>query len=123
MWLTQLRKGLVEFAVLILLRDREAYGYQLLEELRTSPALDVTESTLYPILARLARDGVLSVRVEPSPKGPPRRYYRLTPSGRRQLAERQRQWAAASASIASLLKGKDDHDHADVAAPGTTVAD
>jgi len=123
MWLTQVRKGLVEFAVLILLRDREAYGYQLLEELRTSPALDVTESTLYPILARLARDRVLSVRVEASPKGPPRRYYRLTASGQRQLAERRQQWAAASASIESLLNGKDGHGHAAVGAPGTAVTD
>jgi PadR family transcriptional regulator, regulatory protein PadR len=106
MWLTQLRKGLVEFAVLVLLRGREAYGYQLLELLAQSQALQVTESTLYPVLARLAREGALSVRVEASSKGPPRRYYRLTANGRRQLADMQRQWAAMSDSVQSLLQGE-----------------
>ena len=105
MWLTQVRKGLVEFAVLILLRGREAYGYQILEELARSAALQVSESTLYPVLARLAREEALAVRVEPSSKGPPRRYYRLTPGGRRRLADMQRQWAAMSDSIQSLLNG------------------
>lgn len=105
MWLTQLRKGLVEFAVLLLMRRGEAYGYQILEELARSAALRVTESTLYPVLTRLAREGKLAVRVEPSSKGPPRRYYRLTSSGRRELADMRRQWAAMSDSIQSLLKG------------------
>jgi len=105
MWLTQLRKGLVEFAVLILLRGREAYGYQLLEQLAQSAAMEVTESTLYPVLARLAREGALAVRIEPSSKGPPRRYYRLTAIGRRQLAEMERQWAATAQSLQSLLNG------------------
>lgn len=105
MWLTQLRKGLVQFAVLLLLRNREAYGYQILEELSQSEALQVTESTLYPVLARLARDGALAVRVEPSAKGPPRRYYRLTTVGRRQLSDMQTQWVAMSESLQSLLQG------------------
>jgi PadR family transcriptional regulator, regulatory protein PadR len=105
MWLTQLRKGLVQFAVLLLLRGREAYGYQILEELSQSEALEVTESTLYPVLARLARDGALSVRVEPSSKGPPRRYYRLTEVGRRQLADMQSHWVTMSEAIQSLLQG------------------
>lgn len=105
MWTTQLRKGLVQFAVLLLLRGREAYGYQILEELAQSEALQVTESTLYPVLARLAREGALAVRVEPSSKGPPRRYYRLTVAGRRQLDDMQCQWAAMSKSLQSLLHG------------------
>jgi PadR family transcriptional regulator, regulatory protein PadR len=124
MWLTQLRKGIVEFAVLILLRGREAYGYQILEELKHSAALQVTESTLYPVLARLAREGALAVRVEPSSKGPPRRYYRLTASGRRQLADMQQQWAAMSDSLQSLLNGdhRDGNAH-DAGVPGTANAD
>jgi PadR family transcriptional regulator PadR len=124
MWLTQLRKGLVELAVLTLLRGREAYGYQILEELAQSRALEVTESTLYPVLARLARDGALAVRVEPSTKGPPRRYYRLTASGRRQLLDRQRHWAAMSHSIQSLLNGDGrDGNAGDAGVAGTADAD
>jgi PadR family transcriptional regulator PadR len=124
MWLTQLRKGLVEFAVLALLRGREAYGYQLLERLAQSDALEVTESTLYPVLARLAREGALAVRIEPSSKGPPRRYYRLTAGGRRQLADMQRQWTAMSNSLQSLLNGEDrDGNALDAGVARTADAD
>ncbi len=112
MWLTQLRKGLVEFVVLILLRRREAYGYQILEELDRAPAFQITESTLYPVLARLTRDGALAVRIEKSPYGPPRRYYRLTAEGQRLLAEMQAHWSLVSESLQSLINGDDRDAHA-----------
>ena len=54
-WITQFRKGLVELCVLAVLRDDEAYGYQIVERLSQVPGLEVTESTVYPVLARLAR--------------------------------------------------------------------
>jgi PadR family transcriptional regulator PadR len=124
MWLTQLRKGIVELAVLILLRGREAYGYQILEELAQSEALQITESTLYPVLARLAREGALVVRTEPSSKGPPRRYYRLTAAGRRQLTEMQRQWVAMSDALQSLLNGDNcDGSPRDAGVAGAADAD
>lgn len=111
MWLTQLRKGLVEYVVLILLRRREAYGYQILEELARAPAFEITESTLYPVLARLARDGALAVRIEKSPHGPPRRYYRLTTEGQRLFREMQQQWSLVSESLQTLINGDDRDDH------------
>jgi hypothetical protein len=54
-WITQFRKGLVELCVMAALRDEEAYGYQIVEKLGQIPGLEVTESTVYPVLARLAR--------------------------------------------------------------------
>ena len=60
-------------------RDGEAYGYQILQRLSRAEALTISESAVYPILARLAADGLVKVRVGPSPNGPPRRYYKLTP--------------------------------------------
>lgn len=111
-WQTQLRKGLVEFVVLLLLRRREAYGYQILEELTKSPAFEITESTLYPVLARLAKEGALAVRIEKSPHGPPRRYYRVTGEGRRLLSEMQHQWLQVAHSLQSLIHGDDHHGHA-----------
>ena len=81
-WETQLRKGLVELAVLATIARRETYGYRIVEELGRLEGLEFTESTVYPVLTRLARDGFLAIRTEPSPAGPMRRYYRLT-DGRR----------------------------------------
>jgi PadR family transcriptional regulator PadR len=102
-WDTQLRKGVVELAVLAVLAQEEAYGYRIVERLRASPSLEFTESTVYPVLTRLAREGLLAVRTQPSPTGPPRRYYRLTSEGRKRLDHMTRQWTILSRSVGGLL--------------------
>ena len=104
-WVTQLRKGLVELCVLATLRDEEAYGYQIVERLGRLGGLEVTESTVYPLLARLAHDDLVRLRTAPSPAGPPRRYYRLTDAGRRRLEEMARHWGALRDSVNQLLEG------------------
>ena len=104
-WTVQLRKGLVELTVLAALRSGEAYGYQVLQRLNPVAGLSLTESSVYPLLARLQRQRLVTVRVAPSPMGPPRRYYRLTAQGRSRLAKMQRHWRAVSAAVDRLLKG------------------
>ena len=104
-WETQLRKGLVELAVLATMVGGEAYGYGIVERLRDLEGLEFTESTVYPVLARLAREGFLAIRTERSPSGPMRRYYRLTPEGERRFREMTKGWRAVSASLATLLEG------------------
>ncbi|MEM1027169.1 MAG: PadR family transcriptional regulator [Planctomycetota bacterium] len=102
-WSVQLRKGLVELAVLAALRDEEAYGYQLLQKLNALPAFQVTESTVYPLLTRLTKDKLVRVRVGPSPHGPPRRYYQLTAAGRRHLDGMKTHWQELTHSLDDLL--------------------
>ncbi|MBH23920.1 MAG: PadR family transcriptional regulator [Myxococcales bacterium] len=80
-----MRKGVVELVVLAALTHGEAYGYEILQRLQPLEGMAMTESTVYPVLARLTRQGLLSSRRAPSPKGPPRRYYQLTPDGRQRL--------------------------------------
>ncbi|OJW24592.1 MAG: hypothetical protein BGO49_05990 [Planctomycetales bacterium 71-10] len=104
-WETQLRKGLVELAVLATMVGGEAYGYGIVERLRGLEGLEFTESTVYPVLARLAREGFLAIRAERSPSGPMRRYYRLTPEGERRFREMTKGWRAVSASLSTLLEG------------------
>ncbi|MEM8784131.1 MAG: PadR family transcriptional regulator [Planctomycetota bacterium] len=105
-WSTQLRKGLVELAVLAALRGvKEAYGYELLQQINALPGFDLTESTVYPMLARLTKDGLLKVRVGPSPHGPPRRYYALTAPGKKHLQKMAEEWSQLNASIQSLFDG------------------
>ncbi len=81
-WQAQMRKGVVELAILARVARGETYGYELVEALRPLEGLALTESTVYPVLTRLARDGALAVRSAASPAGPTRRYYRLTTEGR-----------------------------------------
>jgi PadR family transcriptional regulator PadR len=101
-WITQLRKGLLEFCVLSVLRRGEGHGYEIVQRLRVEPALAVTESTVYPILARLRAEGLLKVREEPSAAGPPRRCFSLTAAGRVRLAQMNAHWEQISESLERL---------------------
>jgi PadR family transcriptional regulator PadR len=101
-WITQFRKGLVELCVMAAIRDEEAYGYQIVETLGRIPGLEVTESTVYPVLARLARDQCVTIRTAPSPAGPPRRYYRLSKSGRGRLDEMLEHWKSIQTAVSQL---------------------
>ena len=103
-WSVQLRKGLAELCVLAAVhRLGEAYGYQLVQFLTEHDGLQLTESTVYPLLARLARGGHLSVTSTPSPAGPPRRYYKITALGKRSLDAMLRHWSAVGASIQKII--------------------
>lgn len=104
-WETQLRKGVVELAVLATIARGETYGYQILEGLRPFDGLELTESTVYPVLTRLARDGFVAVRTEPSPAGPTRRYYRLTEAGRRHFTTMAEGWGKITRSLSRLIEG------------------
>ena len=109
-WVSQLRKGLVELLVLAALRREELYGYQLLQLLAGMDGLALTESTLYPVLARLAADALVAVRQEPSPSGPVRRYYRLTRAGEKRLDEMLTHWRGVNGSIERLIAGQHGKD-------------
>lgn len=104
-WIAQTRKGLIELCVLAALKDAEAYGYQILQQLSKADCLAIGESTVYPILARLAKDGLVKVRVAASPAGPSRRYYQLTPAGQARLREMTTYWKDVRSAIDHLLKG------------------
>lgn len=110
LWTTQFRKGLVELCVLATLGRGEAYGYQIVEQLNRAAGLATTESTVYPLLTRLERDGLLTVRSAVSPAGPPRRYYRLTAAGQQRLRNMARYWFEIQDSINALVK---EHRHDD----------
>jgi PadR family transcriptional regulator PadR len=104
-WDAQLRRGVVELAVLATIARQETYGYRVVEELRQLDGLGFTESTIYPVLTRLAQDGYLAIRTEPSPSGPPRRYSRLTAPGERRFRQLTQRWQTVSQSLSQLLNG------------------
>jgi PadR family transcriptional regulator PadR len=81
--ITQLRKGILELAVMGALYNQTHYGYSLIRVLCENGSIDLKEGTIYPILGRLSRDGLVSSQWVESDQGPPRKYYHLTPAGRR----------------------------------------
>jgi PadR family transcriptional regulator PadR len=90
--LSQLRRGVVEYCVLALLRDDERYGFELAKMLGDLGGLVTSEGTIYPLLGRLRRDGAVETTWRESTSGPPRRYYRLTHQGRSTLDEFTLEW-------------------------------
>ena len=88
--------GLLDAIVLAVVGREETgtYGYKITQEVRT--VLDLSESTLYPVLRRLQKDGCLTVR----------RYYQITPAGRARLAEFTAEWEAYTTKINKLFKGE-----------------
>jgi PadR family transcriptional regulator PadR len=104
--LSQMRRGTVEYCVLALLRDGERYAFDLAKELRAADGLVTSEGTLYPLLARLRNDGLVTTSWQESPTGPPRRYYRLTTKGRRTLDGFAVEWARFRDAVDALI-GRD----------------
>mgnify|MGYP003675967686 CR=1 FL=1 len=81
-WTIQVRKGVLELCILNALQDDECYGYALVKQLVAIPGLHVAEGTIYPLLARLKQQNLVATRLEESPDGPARKYYKLTKEGR-----------------------------------------
>ncbi len=109
-WMTQMRKGLAELVVLIVLSRGESYGYEILHQIRKHPSLALKEGSLYLLLGRLKKDGFVDIRKQPSDKGPPRRYFRLTPSGNARLADMSAYWSGLTLDVQNLVSDKEHND-------------
>jgi PadR family transcriptional regulator, regulatory protein PadR len=91
--LAQLRRGTLQYCVLALLAEEERYGFDLVRALGEVDGMVTSEGTIYPLLSRLRRDGLVESTWRESTAGPPRRYYRLTRAGRAALEGFRREWA------------------------------
>ena len=101
--LTQLRRGTIEYCVLAVLADGSEYAFELVRRLSAVDGLVTSEGTIYPLLARLRRDGLVTTSWQESESGPPRKYYRLTPAGRRALAGFTDEWTRFRDAVDELL--------------------
>ena len=102
-WEVQLRKGCLELAILASLWPGRLYGLEILRLLEQDSDLVITEGTVYPLLSRLKAEGLLDSEWVEAEAGHPRKYYRLTPAGRRRVAAMGRIWSRISASLDGLL--------------------
>lgn len=95
---SQMRKGMLEFCVLLILRRGDAYASEMIARLKDAHLI-VMEGTLYPLLTRLKNDGLLSYRWEESSQGPPRKYYSITPVGHQFLEQLQSSWDEIASAV------------------------
>lgn len=101
---SQMRKGMLEYCILLLLEQQPAYASDIIRRLKEAELL-VVEGTLYPLLTRLKNDGLLSYEWQESTQGPPRKYYALTQQGEIFLLELDKAWAEISGTVEHLKSG------------------
>ena len=104
-WTNQLRKGVLELCILNDIRNRRMYGYEIVRKLRKIEGLIISEGTIYPILSRLKRQGLVKTYIRESPEGPPRKYYELTPQGEEMACQMNAYWQAIRNETDSIEKG------------------
>ncbi len=98
---TSLRRGLLEFLILRVVSREKVYAADILERLGPTE-FSTQEGTLYPLLSKMRRDGLVDYEWQESDAGPPRKYYRLTDKGRSQLAELNEYWQRINVTIDQL---------------------
>ncbi len=99
--ISQMRRGILEYCIVSLLAEHEVYTAELIDRLKGANLL-VTEGTLYPLLNRLQKAGVLQYRWEESESGPPRKYYSLTEIGQEFVSELDSAWNDITGSVKSI---------------------
>src|SRR5580658_6405393 len=98
---SSIRKGLLEFLVLTIISARTVYVADILKRLATTD-FATQEGTLYPLLSKLRREGLVNYEWQESESGPPRKYYRLTPAGKKHLSELDDYWSRINNTISGL---------------------
>ncbi len=98
---TQMRRGFLEYCILLILDDKSAYTNDIIDELKAAKLI-VVEGTLYPLLTRMKNGGLLDYRWEESQQGPPRKYYEITKMGKDFLIELDAAWNDLNFAVKKL---------------------
>src|SRR6478736_5446895 len=98
-WESQVKKGILEFIILILLSENELYGYELIVKMKDHAKYDVAEGTIYPLLNRLKAEGLITSYWQEMDSGIPRKYYRVSKEGIRVLREMKSYWKELGTNI------------------------
>lgn len=105
---TQIKKGLLDLCVLSLLRDKEMYGYEIVQCI--SQSIEVSEGTIYPILRRLNKEGIFETYIKESTEGPARKYYKLTDLGRSHFSEQLHAWRDLKMAIDKIIERGEENE-------------
>lgn len=110
-WKSQIKRGTLEFCILSMICQKPCYGYDLIIRLEAWPILTAKESTIYPLLRRLLKEGYLSSFWQDTAQGlPPRKYYAITDKGKRYLSAMSAEWENLLSAIAEI-KGEGGSYH------------
>lgn len=104
----QMRKGVLEYCILSILKDEDKYVAEILDTLKDAKML-VVEGTIYPLLTRLKNSGLLNYRWEESTSGPPRKYYTLTETGKIFLKELNTTWEELQNAVTIVTRQNNTH--------------
>jgi PadR family transcriptional regulator len=104
---TQLLRGVLDLCLLAVMEEGPAYGYEMTKRLRARGLSIVGEGSIYPLLARLEREGLVETQRAASNGGPPRKYYSPSPEGRRALAAGVAEWRSARDALDAVLASID----------------
>jgi PadR family transcriptional regulator PadR len=104
-WKSQVKKGVLEYIILLLLNGNELYGYELLDRLRKTTGYEVAEGTIYPLLNRLKEENLITASWVEMESGVPRKYYKMTAPGRKMLKQMQAYWAELNKNITNITGG------------------
>jgi PadR family transcriptional regulator PadR len=100
---SQLLRGVLDLCLLSVVEDEPAYGYEMTKRLKARGLSIVGEGSIYPLLGRLERDGLVETHRAASDGGPPRKYYRTSEAGRRALAAGIAEWQTARDAVDEVL--------------------
>jgi len=103
-WEAQVKKGILSFIVLNILSRKHFYGYELMDEIQRVSTYNIAEGTLYPLLDRLKKDGLVTSEWVHQPSGVPRKYYSITKAGESTLEIMNRHWLSLSSSINKVIR-------------------
>jgi PadR family transcriptional regulator PadR len=113
----QLRKGILELAILGALTQRRHYGYSLIRHLTGGNGIEITEGTIYPILSRLSREGLVTSDWMESHQGPPRKYYSPTPKGQKAFQTLQAEFNSLQGLVDRSLGPVEEEENQDAETP------
>jgi PadR family transcriptional regulator PadR len=102
-WKSQVKKGTLSFIILNVLKDKEYYGYELIEEIKNTTHIEIAEGTLYPLMNRLKDEELVGSKWVEQASGIPRKYYTITGKGLEVLKEMQAYWIDMNSSIQKLI--------------------
>ncbi len=100
--ITEMLKGVLEGCVLEIIRRNETYGYEITRRLNALGFADVVDGTVYTILVRLEKNGLVDIHKQPSDMGPPRKFFTLNEQGRAELTKFWEKWNFVSSKLTEL---------------------
>jgi len=98
----QFKKGVLELCVLAILEEKQCYGYELVNDI--SKNIAISEGTIYPLLRRLKKEGLVTTYLQESQEGPPRKYYKLTDEGKQMKIDLEKEWLSFIEKVNRTIK-------------------